>query len=31
MDNKAFEELDEKSKIFFDKIINLFDKNKTDL
>ena len=30
MDNKAFEELDEKSKIFFDKIINLFDKNKTD-
>ena len=31
MDNKAFEELDEKSKIFFDKIINLFDKNKTDV
>ena len=30
MDNKAFEELDEKSEIFFDKIINLFDKNKTD-
>jgi hypothetical protein len=30
MDNKAFKELDEKSKIFFDKIINLFDKNKTD-
>ena len=31
MDNKAFEELDEKSKILFDKIINLFDKNKTDV
>ncbi len=31
MDNKAFEELNEKSKIFFDKIINLFNKNNTDV